>query len=76
MSFDVTRINFRGRDHTITLKSRYGNLEKLALIGYRAPRLFDSPNLTLDFTTFYQQTNDVRTFTSKRLEGSASIKQN
>jgi outer membrane protein insertion porin family len=75
VSFDVTRINFRGRGHTITLKSRYGNLEKLALIGYQAPRLFDSQKLTLDFTTFYQQTNDVRTFTAKRLEGSASIKQ-
>jgi outer membrane protein insertion porin family len=76
VSFDVTRLNFRGRDHTITLKTRYGNLEKLALIGYGAPRLFDSQNLTLDFTAFYQQTNDVRTFTSNRLEGSASIKQN
>jgi outer membrane protein insertion porin family len=75
ISFDVTRINFRGRDHTVTFKSRYGNLEKLALVGYQAPRLWDAPSLTLDFTTFYQQTNDVRTFTAKRLEGSASIKQ-
>ncbi|HMC29295.1 MAG TPA: POTRA domain-containing protein [Candidatus Angelobacter sp.] len=75
VSFDVTRINFRGRDHTITFKSRYGNLEKLALVGYQAPRLWNSSKLTLDFTTFYQQTNDVRTFTAKRLEGSASIKQ-
>lgn len=75
VSFDVTRLNFRGRDHTLTFKSRYGNLEKLLLIGYQAPRLFDSQKLTLDFTTFYQQTNDVRTFTAKRLEGSAAIKQ-
>jgi outer membrane protein assembly complex protein YaeT len=75
VSFDVTRLNFRGRGHTITLKTRYGNLEKLGLIGYGAPRLFDSQKLTLDFTAFYQQTNDVSTFTSKRLEGSASIKQ-
>ncbi len=75
VSFDVTRLNFRGRDHTITFKSRYGNLEKLVLVGYQAPRLFDSQKLTLDFTTFYQQTNDVRTFTAKRLEGAASIKQ-
>lgn len=75
VSFDVTRLNFRGRAHTITLKTRYGNLEKLALIGYGAPRLFDSQKLTLDFTAFYQQTNDVSTFTSKRLEGAASIKQ-
>jgi outer membrane protein insertion porin family len=75
VSFDVTRLNFRGRDHTVTLKSRYGNLEKLALVGYGAPRLFDSQKLTLDFTAFYQQTNDVSTFTSTRLEGSASIKE-
>ncbi len=75
VSFDVTRLNFRGRDHTLTLKTRYGNLEKLALIGYGAPRFFDSQKLTLDFTAFYQQTNDVSTFTSTRLEGSASIKQ-
>jgi outer membrane protein insertion porin family len=75
VSFDVTRLNFRGRGHIITLKTRYGNLEKLGLIGYGAPRLFDSPKLTLDFTAFYQQTNDVSTFTSRRLEGSASIKQ-
>lgn len=75
VSFDVTRLNFRGRGHIITLKTRYGNLEKLGLIGYGAPRLFDSQKLTLDFTAFYQQTNDVSTFTSKRLEGSASIKQ-
>ncbi|HET9166286.1 MAG TPA: POTRA domain-containing protein [Candidatus Angelobacter sp.] len=75
VSFDVTRLNFRGRDHTVTLKTRYGNLEKLALFGYGAPRLFDSQKLTLDFTAFYQQTNDVSTFTSKRLEGAVSIKQ-
>ncbi|HET8891769.1 MAG TPA: POTRA domain-containing protein [Candidatus Angelobacter sp.] len=75
VSFDVTRLNFRGRGHVITLKTRYGNLEKLGLIGYGAPRLFDSQKLTLDFTAFYQQTNDVSTFTSKRLEGSVSIKQ-
>ena len=75
VSFDVTRLNFRGRDHTVTLKTRYGNLEKLALFGYGAPRFFDSQKLTLDFTAFYQQTNDVSTFTSKRLEGAASIKQ-
>jgi outer membrane protein assembly complex protein YaeT len=75
VSFDATRLNFRGRDHTLTLNTRYGNLEKLALIGYSAPRLFDSSKLTLDFTTFYQQINDVRTFTSTRLEGSVSLKE-
>ncbi|MBZ5530599.1 MAG: BamA/TamA family outer membrane protein [Acidobacteriia bacterium] len=75
VSFDITRLNFRGRAHTLSLKTRYGNLEKLALLGFEAPRWFDSEKLSLAFTAFYEQTNDVRTFTAKRLEGSAEIKQ-
>jgi outer membrane protein insertion porin family len=75
VSFGVTRVNFRGRDQTVNLKLRYGNLEKLALVGFTEPHWFDSPNLTLDFTAFYNQTNDVSTFTANRLEGAAQIRQ-
>lgn len=75
VSFGVTRINFRGRDQTASLKLRYGNLEKLALIGFTEPRLFDNPKLTVDFTAFYQQTNDVSTFTATRAEGSVQLRQ-
>ncbi len=75
VSFDITRLNFRGRDHTVTLKTRFGNLEKLALLGYEDPRVFDAEHLSLNLTTFYEQTNDVKTFTAKRLEGAAEIKQ-
>jgi len=75
VSFDVTRLNFRGRNHTISLKTRYGNLQKRALISYEAPRWFDFENLTLRFTGFYDDTFDIRTFEAKRLEGSAEIKQ-
>lgn len=74
VSFDVTRVNFRGRDHTVTLKTRYGNLEKLVLIGYDAPRWLDTEHLLLNLTTFYDETNNVKTFTAQRLEGSAEIK--
>jgi len=75
VSFDVTRLNFRGRDHTITLRTRYGNLQKRVLVSYEQPRWFDFKNLTLNFTAFYDDTFDVRTFEAKRLEGSAEIKQ-
>ena len=75
VSFDVTRLNFRGRDHTITLQTRYGNLQKRALVSYSAPRWFDYDNLTLSLTAFYDDTFDVRTFEARRLEGSAEIKQ-
>lgn len=75
VSFDVTRLNFRGRNQTLTLKTRYGNLEKLALLGYSEPRLFDTESLSLDLTAFYEQTNDVQTYTATRQEGAAEIKQ-
>src|SRR5262249_24707550 len=75
VSFDISRLNLRGRNHTLSLKTRYGNLEKLALIGYSEPRWFDSPNLSLEFTAFYEHTNVVQTYTATRLEGSAEVRQ-
>jgi outer membrane protein insertion porin family len=75
VSFDVTRLNFRGRNHTVSLKTRYGNLEKLALLGYNEPRWFDTETLSLSLTTYYQQTNDVQTYTANRLEGSVELRQ-
>ncbi len=75
VSFDITRLNFRGRNHTLILKTRYGTLEQLALLGYSAPRWFDSPQLTLDVTAFYQLTNNVQTYTAARVEGAAEVKQ-
>ncbi|HMF90666.1 MAG TPA: POTRA domain-containing protein [Candidatus Angelobacter sp.] len=75
VSFDITRLNFRGRNHTLILKTRYGTLEQLALLGYTAPRWFDAPQLTLDFTAFYQLTNNVQTYTAARIEGAVEVKQ-
>lgn len=73
VSFDVTRINFLGRDHTLVFKSRYGRLQQRALFSYEAPRWFNNENMKLTFTTFFDKTQDVRTFTAERLEGSAQI---
>lgn len=73
VSFDLTRINFLGRDHTILLKSRIGRLQQRGLISYEAPRWFNRENMTLTFTAFFDKTQDVRTFTAERLEGSAQV---
>ena len=70
VTFNVTRLNFRGVNHTITFKSHVGRLQQRALLSYDAPRLFNINNLRMTFTTFYDNTLDVSTFTSKRLEGS------
>ena len=75
VSFDATRLNFRGRDQTLTFQARYGNLQKRILVGYESPRWFDLPNFIFNLTAFYDDTFDVSTFEARRLEGSAQIKQ-
>ena len=75
VSFGVTRLNFRGLNHTIVFKANVGRLQQRGLVSYDAPRWFNSPNWRLTFTTFYDNTVDVTTFTSQRLEGSVAAEQ-
>jgi len=75
VSFSVTRLNFRGRSHTITFKANAGRLQQRGLLSYEAPRWFNNPDWRLTFTTFYDNTVDVSTFTSERLEGSVQAEQ-
>ncbi|MCI0349668.1 MAG: BamA/TamA family outer membrane protein [Acidobacteriales bacterium] len=75
VSFDVTRLNFLGRDHTITLKTRAGRLQQRALLSYEVPWFLNRPNWKFTTTAFYDTTRDVRTFTAHRLEGSVQAEQ-
>ncbi len=75
VSFGVTRLNFRGRDHTITFDARVGSLQKRGLLRYDAPRWLNNPNWTLSLTGFYDDTLDVTTFHSQRLEGSVQAEE-
>src|SRR5579864_1491892 len=75
VSLEVTRLNFRGLNHTIIFKGHLGRLQQRALVSYNAPGWLDNDKLTLSFTGFYDNTLDITTFTSKRLEGSAQIHQ-
>jgi len=75
VSFEMTRLNFRGRDHTVTLKAHVGRLQQRALVSYDAPRWFNLENWRLSLTTFYDNTLDVTTFTSQRLETSLQAQQ-
>lgn len=75
VSLGVTRLNFRGRDHTITFKGDIGSLEQRALVNYIAPRWFGNPNWRLSLISFYDNTVDVTTFTSRRAEGSVQAQE-
>jgi outer membrane protein insertion porin family len=74
-TFDVSRINFRGLAHTLTFRSTVGRLQQRALISYIAPRWLSKPNWTLSWTAFYDNSINVTTFTSERLEGSVQAEQ-
>ena len=76
VSFSVTRLNFRGRNHTLTFKTNVGRLQQRALVSAEIPRWFNSPKWKLSITAFYDNTVDVTTFTSQRLEGSLQAQQN
>lgn len=75
VEFDVTRLNLGGRDQTVTFQSHVGRLQQRGLISYTIPKLFDSEKFKLIYTIFYDNSLDVSTFTSQRLEGKIDLRQ-
>ena len=73
VSFDVTRLNFRGLNHTLSFKSRFSTLQQRAQVSYIAPRVWNVPEVTLIFNTYVDRSFDVLTFASERLEGSVAL---
>jgi outer membrane protein assembly complex protein YaeT len=75
VAFDVNRLNLRGRDETIFFQSHFGRLEQRALLGYTVPNWWDREKLKLTFNILYDNSLNVFTFTSQRLEGSMQVQQ-
>lgn len=74
VSFGLSRINFGGRRQTVTMRTNLSRLQQRGLISYEAPKLM---NRELRFTArvLYDNTVDVSTFTSQRLEGTVQTVQ-
>ena len=75
VEFDVTRLNFAGRNQTLTFQSHVGRLQQRGLISYTVPKLLNSDKFKLIYTIFYDNSLDVATFTSQRLEGKIDLRQ-
>jgi outer membrane protein insertion porin family len=73
VSLDVTRLDVRGLGHTVSVRSRYSSLDKRVVVDYLAPRIFDWQRFDANFAVLYDQSNDVRTYTGKREEGSVQL---
>ncbi len=75
VSFGVSRLNFLGLGHTVSLQSRVSTLQQRVLLSYFAPQFQGSDRLNLTFTSLYDDSRDVRTFAARRVEGSVQLGQ-
>jgi len=75
VEFDVTRLNVAGRNQTLNFQSHVGRLQQRGLISYTIPKLLNSDRFKLVYTIFYDNSLDVATFTSQRLEGRIDVRQ-
>src|SRR5580704_1172008 len=73
ISLGVSRLNFLGVGHTVSLQTRLSTLEQRVLANYLAPQFEGNPNLNLQFSALFDSSHDVRTFSSLRKEGSVQL---
>ncbi len=75
ISFNVNRINLFGIGQTISLQTTYSTLEQRESLNYIVPRFLGSANRTVTFSVLYDTTQDVQTFSSRRIEASVQTSQ-
>jgi outer membrane protein insertion porin family len=67
ISLDVTRINLRGSENSLTLHSTYGLLEKVANLSFQNPHLRGRKNLSGTISGGYSDVQNITTFKSSSL---------
>ena len=68
VSVDVSRINLRGSDNSLTLHTTFGLLEKIAALTYQNPHLFGSQNISNTITGGYSDVQNITTFKSSTIQ--------
>jgi Outer membrane protein/protective antigen OMA87 len=75
LSLNVSRLNFLGVGHTVSLRGVYSNLQKRGSISYLAPRFQSVDGRNLTVSLLYDDSLNVRTFASRREEASVQVSQ-
>jgi outer membrane protein assembly factor BamA len=75
ISLDVSRINLRGTDNSLTLHSSYGLLEEVAMLTFLNPHFFGSPRLSDSVSGGYSNVQNITTFQASTLQGDYRITQ-
>lgn len=72
---NLSRIDFLGLGHTISVDGRISNLEQRLGLNYAIQNFWGSSKRTLSFSGLYDKASDVQTFSAKREEGSIQMAQ-
>jgi outer membrane protein assembly complex protein YaeT len=75
VSLDVSRLDFLGLGHRVSLHTLYSNLGKRGSLSYAMPRFMDIEGRNATFTVLYDNSLNVLTFASKREEASVQFAQ-
>jgi outer membrane protein assembly complex protein YaeT len=75
VSVDVSRINLRGTQDSLTLHATYGLLEEIATLSFNNPQFLGHPNLTASVSGGYSNVQNIATFSSSTLQGDARLTQ-
>jgi outer membrane protein insertion porin family len=75
VSLDVSRINLRGTDDSLTLHTSYGLLEQVAILTLQNPHLYGHKNISAAISGGYSNVQDISTFAASTLQGDFRITQ-
>jgi outer membrane protein assembly complex protein YaeT len=74
-AFGISRINFLGVGQTLGLQTAISTIEQRVALTYFIPRFVSNDRLSFTATALFDNSNDIRTFTAHRLEGSMQLGQ-
>ena len=74
-SATLSRLNFLGLGHMVTVRGSYSSIEKRGSISYLQPRFRNAEGRNLTYTILFDNSLNVRTFASKREEASVQLSQ-
>ncbi len=75
VSLDVSRINFRGTQNSLTLHSTYGLLQQVAILTFQNPHFLGTRNFSASVSGGYSNIQDITTFASSTLQGNFRVTQ-
>ena len=75
VSVDVSRINLRGTDNSLTLHASYGLLEEVATLTFQNPHLFGKDRLSMSVSGGYSNVQNISTFQASTLQADYRITQ-